>query len=163
MKKVVGAAAVLAAAACWVPAPANADTAYDAMAYSPSTNVVGWGTGATRQAAQDAAYTQCSANTDDCAWAAYSQGECLAVVSNGPNDWGGGHGATEDAAVQDANQSKGGTPGQVVAVKCLTGGGGGGPGTGPGGGEPGTGPGGGGPGTGPGGGPGTGPGTGGQS
>src|SRR5271163_4544087 len=110
-----------AALALAMPAEANADRPFGAMAYSPSTNTVAWGTGPTRQAAQDAAYNQCSANTEDCAWAAWTKGGCAAVVQGAPPGWGGGSGPTKDAAIQAANQNMGGAPGQVLSVQCVQG------------------------------------------
>jgi Domain of unknown function (DUF4189) len=124
MNKVVSGTLAFAAGAALalaVPAEANADPAFGAMAYSPSKNNAVWGTGPTRQAAQDAAYNQCSANTDDCVWAAWTNGGCAAVVLGGPPGWGGGSGPTTDAAIQSANQNMGGAPGQVLSVQCVQG------------------------------------------
>jgi hypothetical protein len=124
MNKVVrGTLAVAAGAALAlaVPAEANAAPSFGAMAYSPAKGTVGWGTGPTRQAAQDAAYNQCSANTDDCAWAAWTNGGCVAVVQGVPPGWGGGSGPTKDVAIDAANQAMGGAPGQVLSVQCVQG------------------------------------------
>jgi hypothetical protein len=121
----VVALAVGAALALAVPGQANADGLFGAMTYSPSTGTVGWGTGPTRQAAQDAAYDQCSPSADDCTWVAYTQAGipndgCLALVKNNQN-WAGGNGSTKDAAIQAANQKNGGPPGQVLSAQCVQG------------------------------------------
>jgi hypothetical protein len=112
--------AVGAALALAVPGQANADALWDAMSYSPSSGAVGWGTGPTRQAAQDAAYNQCSAKANDCAWVGDNQGGCVALVARG-QQWDGGIGTTKDAAIQNANQALGGAPGTVVSAQCAPG------------------------------------------
>jgi hypothetical protein len=111
--------AVGAALALAVPGQANADAPWGAIAYSPSTNGANWGTGPTTKAAEDAAYNQCSTNANDCTAAAWTQ-TCAAVVTNNQG-WGGGTGATREAAIQNANtaQDLGGAPAQTVLAQCL--------------------------------------------
>jgi hypothetical protein len=117
-----GATAVVAGAAfaLAVPTEANADALWESMAYSPSTNAFGFGTGPTRQAAQDAAYNLCSATAGDCQ-AGDTQLGCQAVVTNSQN-WAMGDGATRDAAIQTANHNLAGAPGRVVSAQCAQGG-----------------------------------------
>ncbi len=125
MNKVVGGALAVAAGAAHalaVAAEANADTLFGAMAFSENTQAVGWGTGPTWQAAEDAAFRQCSnANLKafDCDSAAFTPSPgCVAVVSNGTG-WAPGTGATKDAATQAANQQLQGGPGQVMSAQCV--------------------------------------------
>jgi hypothetical protein len=127
MNKVVGGALAVAAGAALalaVSAEANADALIGAMAFSSNTNAVGWGTGPTWQAAEDAAFRQCSTanpTATDCAAAGWTRGGCVAVVVN-DQDWASGVAATKDEAIQQANQHLGGAPGQVISAQCLQGG-----------------------------------------
>ncbi len=124
MNKVVGGAVAVAAGAALalaVSAEANADALFGAMAFSSTTKAVGWGTGPTKQAAQDAAVGQCSATAQDCKPAGATQGGCVAIVANAQN-WQSGGGATKDAAIQYANQGLAGGPGQVISAQCVQGG-----------------------------------------
>ena len=127
--KVMGGAMALTAGATIalaLPAGANAADLFGAMAYSPSTGAFAWATGPTRQAAEDAAYTKCSAtdNAWDCAvgytQSGAPQSGCMAIVSRGA-EWGMGADATKDAATAAANQQMGGAPGLVVAAQCIQG------------------------------------------
>ena len=124
MHKVIGGAVAVAAGATLalaVSAEASADALFGAMAFSPTTKAVGWGTGPTKQAAQDAAVGQCSANAQDCKPAGATQGGCVAIVGNAQN-WQSGGGATKDTAIQFANQNLPGGPGQVISAQCVQGG-----------------------------------------
>jgi hypothetical protein len=108
-----------AALAIAVPAKANADPQWGAMAYSLSTNSAGWGTGPTLEAAQGAANNQCAANANDCTAAGDIQGGCVAVVSNSQG-WAFGTGLTRDAAIKDANTHAPAAT-QVVLAQCVPG------------------------------------------
>lgn len=130
-KLVSGTMAVTAGAALAlaVPAEANADALFGAMAYSPvptpvPTNDVGWGTGPTQQAAIDAAFNQCTAASGNPACSLVylpTDGGCVALVQRTDGEWIGGLGMTKDAATAAARQALGGPPAQqqVVSVQCV--------------------------------------------
>ncbi|MEM6381717.1 MAG: DUF4189 domain-containing protein [Pseudomonadota bacterium] len=100
--------AILAFGAALVPAPALAQSdSFTSIAYSQSTNAVGYAYDApSQEAAERDALARCSEHADDCQVVNWSQNACsaLSVQISGNGGWGADWGETFREASNNAQQ-----------------------------------------------------------
>jgi hypothetical protein len=98
--------------------PTNNSDAFVALAISPNTGRIGWGTAGTQDRANQIAATECgSASGDVCVVAAGMQNGCAAIAL-GSGLFAGGYGPTTMAAIQDASARLPG--GRIAGVQCSS-------------------------------------------
>lgn len=105
-----------AAAITITTAPANAESTWDVISYSPDTGAWGWGYAPSKEQASQIAIDYCIQHGGtNCQLAAWSPQGCVAVARDA-DSWHGGHGATLAQAEGNALFQNGG--GTIVVSKC---------------------------------------------
>ena len=118
---VAGGAAVAAATAMLIVAPANAADTWAVISYSPATGAYGWANqSSTEQDATNRATGFCiQYGGTDCQKAAWVRNGCAALATKPDGAWHGGIGPTTAAAEENALwQNNGGT---IQVSKCSAG------------------------------------------